>query len=222
MCIQNFEFCENEHKGTYVITLNACTVKLCTTLWKYTRQAMYIQRLCNHSCSGRAVSVTYFEYVFVALGTQQCTCTILSSATSPALQYSSKSTHKRHHFRGEKSYWTKNVYFDFILQILSETFLILRRIQRHIITNVHRSSCKYQLFLSDFKETRFLSTDFRKLLKFHENPVRAELFHADRRTDGRTDTKKLIVAFRDYSNTPKNTSIWCMHWTTQHKICSLA
>jgi len=58
---------------------------------------------------------------------------------------------------------------------------------------------KYQFFLSDFKETRFLSTDFRKLLKFHENPVRAELFHMV----GWTDTKKLTVAFRDFSNTPK-------------------
>ena len=31
-------------------------------------------------------------------------------------------------------------------------------------------------------------------------PVRAELFHAD----GRTDMTKLIVAFRNFANTPKN------------------
>jgi len=29
--------------------------------------------------------------------------------------------------------------------------------------------------------------------------VVAELFHADRQTDGRTDTKKLIVAFRNFT-----------------------
>jgi hypothetical protein len=37
-----------------------------------TRQPVYLQhntdvRLCNHRCSGKAVSVTYFECVFVAL-----------------------------------------------------------------------------------------------------------------------------------------------------------
>ena len=33
-------------------------------------------------------------------------------------------------------------------------------------------------------------------------PVGAELFHADRRTDGRTDMTKLIVAFRYFANVP--------------------
>jgi hypothetical protein len=38
-------------------------------------------------------------------------------------------------------------------------------------------------------------------IKFHQNPSRgAELFHADRRTD-RT---KLVVAFRNFANEPKN------------------
>jgi hypothetical protein len=41
-------------------------------------------------------------------------------------------------------------------------------------------------------------------------PVEAELFHADGRTDrhidGRTDMMKLIGAFRDFVNMPKN--IW--------------
>jgi hypothetical protein len=34
-------------------------------------------------------------------------------------------------------------------------------------------------------------------------PVGAELFHADRRTDIRTDMTKLIVAFRNFANAPK-------------------
>jgi hypothetical protein len=33
--------------------------------------------------------------------------------------------------------------------------------------------------------------------------VEAELFHSDRRTGGRTDMKKLIVAFRNFENVPK-------------------
>jgi hypothetical protein len=31
-------------------------------------------------------------------------------------------------------------------------------------------------------------------------PVRAELFHVDGRTDGQTDTMKLIVAFRSFAH----------------------
>jgi hypothetical protein len=33
--------------------------------------------------------------------------------------------------------------------------------------------------------------------------MEAELFHADIRTDGRTDMTKLIVAFRSYANAPE-------------------
>ena len=35
--------------------------------------------------------------------------------------------------------------------------------------------------------------------------MEAELLHADRRTDGRTDMTKLIVAFPNFENAPKNT-----------------
>jgi hypothetical protein len=34
--------------------------------------------------------------------------------------------------------------------------------------------------------------------------VGPELFHADGRTDGRTDLTKLRVAYRNFSNAPKN------------------
>ena len=60
---------------------------------------------------------------------------------------------------------------------LSITFLILRRIHRNIVINV-----------KTFKKIRL---------------VGAESFHADRQTDGKTDMKKLIVAFRNFANAPK-------------------
>jgi hypothetical protein len=47
---------------------------------------------------------------------------------------------------------------------------------------------------------------FEKLsnIQLRENPpVRAELFHGDKRTDGRTGMTKLIGALRNFSNTPK-------------------
>ena len=36
--------------------------------------------------------------------------------------------------------------------------------------------------------------------------VGAESFHADRRTEGQTHMTKLIVAFRNFANAPKNES----------------
>jgi hypothetical protein len=79
--------------------------------------------------------------------------TILSSLACPALPYFSTLSHKRHDFR--KQLLNIKCVFLFSLQILSETFLILRRIQRDIIINVHRSSCQVPLLLSDFNVDRF-------------------------------------------------------------------
>ena len=42
------------------------------------------------------------------------------------------------------------MWVSFSLQILSETFLILRRIQRDIITDVQRASCKVLVILLRF------------------------------------------------------------------------
>jgi len=44
-------------------------------------------------------------------------------------------------------------------------------------------------------------------------PMRVELFHSDRQADRRTDMKKLIVAFRNFPNAPKNNNFLCHgHW----------
>jgi hypothetical protein len=60
-----------------------------------------------------------------------------------ALLYFSTLSHKRHDL-------TSNVRFDFSLQLLFETFLILRRIQRDIVINVYSSSCKVPVILVTF------------------------------------------------------------------------
>ena len=72
---------------------------------------------------------------------------------------------------------------------------------------VHKSSCKIPLFFSWFKGTWTFLADFWKIsnIKFNENPsMGAVLFHADRRTYRQTDMSKLVVAFRNFANTPKN------------------
>jgi hypothetical protein len=106
-----------------------------------------------------------------------------------------------------KKFIEQKCVFRFSLQLLSETFLIIRRIQRDITINVHRCSCKVPLLLSNFNETWIFSTDFRKKNPQISNfmkirPVTAELFHGYRRT--KTDMTKLIVAFRNFANAPKN------------------
>jgi hypothetical protein len=45
-------------------------------------------RSCSHCYSGKTISITYCEFVFVALGIiVQCACAILSSVACPAVQY---------------------------------------------------------------------------------------------------------------------------------------
>jgi len=58
-----------------------------------------------------------------------------------------------------------NSMFWFSLQLSSQTFLILRRIERDII-NVHSSSCNVPLILVNVNVIALLFTGFRKNLKF--------------------------------------------------------
>jgi hypothetical protein len=51
--------------------------------------------------------------------------------------------------------------FWFSLQLLSRTFLILRRIQRDIVKNIKSRHVKYPLFLPCFNATWIFWTDFR-------------------------------------------------------------
>jgi hypothetical protein len=101
----------------------------------------------NHCCRGKAISITYSE----------CVCTLSyppRKAHAPyyivicglAVPYFSTLSHTRHDF-WKKLLNTKCV-FLFHLQLLSETFPILRRIQKDM--NVHTSSCKVPVILVRF------------------------------------------------------------------------
>ena len=61
----------------------------------------------------------------------------------------------------------------------------------------------YPLFLTDFNETCILENRFSKNTQISNFmkilPVGAEFFHADTRTDGRTDKTTLRVAFRSFA-----------------------
>ena len=53
---------------------------------------------------------------------------------------------------------------SFSLQLLSKTFLIVRRIQGDNVINVKISSCKVVVILVE--ETKIFSTESRKILKY--------------------------------------------------------
>ena len=99
----------------------------------------------------KGMGVTHSECVFIALVIQHANCTrrfLSSSAISPALQHLSTLSHTRRDFR--TALLNIKRLPSFSLQILSETFLALKRIQRYIIINLHRSSCKASVILVRF------------------------------------------------------------------------
>ena len=101
----------------------------------------------------------------------------------------------------------------FILStILSETFFLLRIIQRSTVTMYVRIHVKYLLFLSDFNETWIFSTYFKKYsnINFHENPSRgSRVFPCQQ-----TSMTKLTVTFRNFAKLLKN-------WTFPQLISEL-
>jgi hypothetical protein len=75
----------------------------------------------------------------------------------------------------------------FSLQLLSEIFFVIRRIQLNIIVNVHSRHTKYLLFLSDINEIWIFSTEMWIIFKYRISwkSVQWEC-GCSVRTDGRT------------------------------------
>ena len=134
----------------------------------------------------------------------------VSSVACPALPYFSTLHQKQHDFQQGV---IKHKMWVFIFPTTSETFLILRVTHRDIIINVHVLHLKYPSFLSYFNENWIFSIDFRKILKcqIYKSPssrsrvvpCRPKDERTDRQTD-KKDMKKLVVAFRNSTNSPKN------------------
>jgi AraC-like DNA-binding protein len=93
-----------------------------------------------------------------------CACAILSSVACPPVLYISTLSHKRHDFRKERLLNIKCASW-LSLQLLLETFLILRIIKRDRSKTYNDLHIKYPSFLSDFSETSIFSADFRKVFK---------------------------------------------------------
>jgi hypothetical protein len=91
--------------------------------------------------------------------------------------------------------------FSFSLQLLSETFLILRRTERDIIIKVQGIRVKCRIFLK-LECSRQICEKYANI-KFPENPSYGGRDVPCRLTDGRTDMTKLIVVFRNFANAAK-------------------
>ena len=101
-----------------------------------------------------------------------------------------------------KTYW-KECIFLFSLQHLSKKF-ILTMIQQDIIINIHRSSCKVPVFLSDFNETWIFWTGFEKYLniKFHKNLSSGSQVVLCRQTDRHDKVDSHFSQFCKHSKNP--------------------
>jgi len=92
--------------------------------------------------------------------------------------------------------------FWFSLQALSETFFVLRRSERDIIINVHKSSSKVTPMLVRLYWNLNSRKIFEKYshIKFNENPFSVGIVGPCGKRDGWTDMTTLGVAFRNFSN----------------------
>jgi hypothetical protein len=96
-------------------------------------------RSCKCCCSGKTVSVTYSECVLVVLCIQHAMCIrhIVICGMSGCTNFFHIS---RTNF--EETLLNIKCVFCFHLQTFSETVLVLRKTERHIIKYVYWSSCK--------------------------------------------------------------------------------
>jgi hypothetical protein len=149
--------------------------------------------------------------MFAALGVQHAMRMrhiVIRSLPGCTIFFSTLS-HKLHDIWKKKLLNIKSVFW-FSLQILSETFLILRRIQRDMIKNIYRSSCKVPVIIVIFWWNLNFLDRFSKNIKIR-NFIKicwaaAELFHTDRRPDANT-WRSDTVDFRNFANALKNYSV---------------
>ena len=104
----------------------------------------------NQFWHAKSENITYSKCVFVALVIQnpmRVRRIILSSSDSLAAPYFPTLSHTRHYFRKRSLLNIKRVFW-FSVQLLSETFFILRRTERDIIIKCMGIHVKNPFFLS--------------------------------------------------------------------------
>jgi len=155
-------------------------------------------RSCNHCCSRKAISNAYSECVSVPLVIQNAMC-VRHIVTCPAPLYSIFPHYLTKGMVFEKKLLNTKCVFLFPLQLLSESFLIIRRTDWDMMKNVYCSLCKVTVIVRFFTKLEFSWQIFEKniqisnFMKIH--PVGAQLFHAYRRTDRHDEANSLFSQF---------------------------
>ena len=111
-----------------------------------------VARSRKHCYHGKCINITFSECVSVAVVIQHAkrmrqNCIVICCLFDCTILYTL--SRKRHNFR-ENVAGYKMCLLIFSI-ILSETILIPRRIQRNIVINVHRSSCKVRVIIIIFQ-----------------------------------------------------------------------
>jgi hypothetical protein len=141
------------------------------TIWSIIRQAMYVWRNTeprsrNQCCHGKLISIIYSEYVLVALVIQHAMRIhriVICGLSGSAIFFQIFSQIA---WFSKKKIWNKKYVFWFSLQLLSETFLILRKTRPDTVTECTGLHVKCPLLSLHFNESWIFSTDFRKTLKY--------------------------------------------------------
>jgi len=113
------------------------------------------------------ITLGHIQCGFVALGIQQAKCMrhiVICGPSGSTLFFHIISLTTQ--FFKNKNLLDIKCMFWFSLQLLSETFLIIRRTERDINTKVYWSLHKYPLFLSNFNETWIFRICIWKILKY--------------------------------------------------------
>jgi hypothetical protein len=155
-------------------------------------------RPCNHSCSGKAMSITK----------PACVCIAHAPIVTCGLP---RSTMFFHIISQTVRLSKKKVTEHKIFVLIYDKFLILRRNKLDMIKHVNWSSCKVPFILVRFlKKTLFFPACFRKIVKYQIllKYVRWETSCSMRMGgDRRTDMTKLIVVFAILRTSLKNSSL---------------
>ena len=155
------------------------------------------------------MSITYSEYVFVALGiwhAMRINHVVLCGLYGCTLFFTLS---QRHDFRGGKKILHKMyclIFYTYFFWIISHSKKNWARYKKIYI----RLHVKYALFCRTWVKLEFSGQIFWKYskIKFHKNPSNWNRVPCGG-TDGHTDSAKLIVSFHSFGNAPKNgTGSW--------------
>jgi hypothetical protein len=167
---------------------------------------------CNHCCRGKA-TIIHILIVCVCVCVRVCSlsrpaCNAHASyghVVCPAIQYFSTLPHKRHNFRGKKLLNIKYLNW-FSVQYVWNVF----RSEQNWATYDHKRTLVFMystvilvIFKCNLNLFDRLSKEYTNI-KCHKNPSSRSRVVPYGRADGQTDVTKLLVAFHNSANAPKN------------------